>query len=61
MEPRSWRDGPGQLVVRRASLMASDSNERCQPVHLLAALAEVQGGFPTPPQETEIDLSTVMP
>lgn len=43
VEPRGWRDGPGQLVVRRALSIASESNERCQPVHLLAALEEVQG------------------
>ena len=47
VEPRGWRDGPGQRVVRRALSIASESNERCQPVHLLAALAEVQGPLAT--------------
>ena len=43
MEPPTWRDAPGQVVVRRALSIASESKERCQPVHLLAALEEVQG------------------
>jgi hypothetical protein len=43
MEPRRWGDGPGQRVVRRAFSIASESGERCRPVHLLAALEEVQG------------------
>jgi hypothetical protein len=43
MDPRPWRDGPGYHVVSRGFSIASESNESCGPLHLLAALEEVQG------------------
>ena len=43
MEPRRWGDGPGYHVVHRGLSIASESNEPCRPVHLLAALEEVHG------------------
>lgn len=43
MEQRRFEDGPGRRVVFRAFSLASESNESCRPVHLLAALEEVQG------------------
>jgi hypothetical protein len=45
MEPRRWGEGPGYQVVRRGLSIASEGNEACRPVHLLAALEEVQGPF----------------
>ena len=43
MEPRRWGEGPGHQVVGRGFSIASETNEACRPVHLLAALEEVQG------------------
>ena len=45
MERRRWGDGPGHQVVQRGFAIASESNESCRPVHLLAALEEVQGSL----------------
>jgi hypothetical protein len=43
MEPRRFFDSPGRRVVSSAFSIASESDELCQPVHLLAALEEVDG------------------
>ncbi|MCL4414967.1 MAG: hypothetical protein M1522_09540 [Actinobacteria bacterium] len=39
----SSRDDPGDAVVHRAFTIAKDQGQRCRPIHLLAALAEVAG------------------
>ncbi len=38
-----WHENPGHKVIVRASLIAAESGELCRPVHLLAALAELDG------------------
>jgi hypothetical protein len=37
MEPRGYGDSPGRRAVSRGFSIASESDELCQPVHLLAA------------------------
>ena len=39
------REGPGDAMVMRAFTIASDRKRRCQPVDLLAALAEIEGAI----------------
>jgi hypothetical protein len=46
MEPRRYGDSPGRRAVSRGVSIASESGERCQPEHLLAALEEVEGPLP---------------
>ena len=43
MKARHFADAPGYRVVARAFSVASESEELCQPVHLLGALEEVEG------------------
>lgn len=42
VEPAAWRDSLGAQLLRRAFILAAEGGDRCRPVHLLAALAEVE-------------------
>lgn len=43
MDHSRWNPTPGQQVVHRSLVLAAETNELCRPIHLLAALAELDG------------------
>jgi hypothetical protein len=43
VDSAAWRDSFGAQLLRRAFILAADEGDRCRPVHLLGALAEVDG------------------
>jgi hypothetical protein len=43
MDHSRWTPTPGQQVVHRSFVIASETKELCRPIHLLAALAELDG------------------
>ncbi|MHB8504962.1 MAG: hypothetical protein ACYDEN_04475 [Acidimicrobiales bacterium] len=43
MDRAAWHEAPDRRVIRRAFSIAAENEERCRPVHLLAALAELDG------------------
>jgi hypothetical protein len=38
-----WNPTPGRQVVHRSFMLAAATNERCRPIHILAALTELDG------------------
>jgi hypothetical protein len=43
MDQSRWTPTPGQEAVHRSFVIASETKELCRPIHLLAALAELDG------------------